>query len=71
MEKRHKTQENITYKKAKRSPSEKFKEPFKKSSFIIQEQDSRTGNELLLKCLRTAQEHFMNTNWTVFKNNCS
>ena len=38
----------------------KFKEQFKKSSFIIQEQGSRTGHELLLKCLRTAQVHFMN-----------
>ena len=38
-----------------------------KSSFIIQEQDSRTGHELLLKCSRTTQEHFMN----VKLDNCS
>ena len=61
MEKRHKTQENITYKRAKSPPPlREFKEQFKKSSFIIQEQYSRTGHEVLLKCSRTAHEHFMN-----------
>ena len=38
----------------------KFKEQFKKISFIVQEQGSKTGHELLLKCSRTAQEHFLN-----------
>ena len=67
MEKRYKTQENITYKKAKSPPPlRKFKEQFKKSSFIIQEQDSRTGHELLFKCSRTAQEHFMNVKLDYF-----
>ena len=53
-------------------PLRKLKELFKKSPFIIQEQDSRPGHELLLKCSRTAQEHFMNIqfNLTSFKNNC-
>ena len=48
-------------------PLRKLKEQFKKSSFIIQEQDSRTGHELLLKCSRTAQEHFMNIKLDYFK----
>ena len=52
-------------------PLQIFIEQFKKSSFIIQEQDSRTGHELLLKCSRIvwAQEHYMNVKWSIFKNN--
>ena len=49
-----------------RGPLREFKEQFKKSSFIIQEQDSRTGHELLLKCSRTAREHFMNVKLDYF-----
>ena len=41
-------------------PLRKFKQQFRKSSCIVQEQDSRTGHELLLKLSRTAQVHFMN-----------
>ena len=44
-------------------PCKSLQKKFKKSSFIIQEQDSRTGQELLLICSRTAQVHF---NWTNF-----
>ena len=50
----------------KRVPLRKFEEQFKKSSFIIQEQGSRTGHELLLKCSRTAQVHFMNVKFDNF-----
>ena len=48
----------------------------KKSSFIIHVQVSRTAHELLLKCSRTAQVHFMNVNYrqilrTFVLKNCS
>ena len=48
-------------------------EQFEKSAFIFQEQGSRTGHELLPKCLRT---NFSSTFYErnighIFKNNCS
>ena len=59
-----------------RRPLRKFKLQFKKSSFIIQEQGSRTGHELLLKCSRSAKIHFMNVKLdkylrTIVLKNCS
>ena len=63
---RHKKTSHTRKPRAPPPPLREFKEQFKKSSFIIQEQDSKTGHELLLKCSRTAQEHFMNVKLDYF-----
>ena len=59
--------------RVKSKPLRKFKEQFKKSSFIIQEQDSKTGHELgALKVFKNSSSTFYELKiGHILKNNCS